>query len=160
MQHNPVKLTPEVEKRLLDALEAGNHVEVAVQYAGISRRTFYLWLKWGREGDNPRLREFYEAVQKARVGAEVRAVAHLVQAMETDWRAALAFLTHKFPRRWGNRRSSRTGNGFRRKSKSPSSFNLQPSSFRPKPTPSQIDRLQQALDEAFALDTNRKDMPE
>ena len=40
----PVKLTPEIQQRLCDALRAGNTREAAAQYAGIARSTLYEWL--------------------------------------------------------------------------------------------------------------------
>jgi len=40
----PSKLTDELERRLCDALRAGNHLEVAARYAGVSRSTLHRWL--------------------------------------------------------------------------------------------------------------------
>ena len=106
-ERNPYKLTDEVRDRLLKALRVGCRVEAAARYAGISRRTFYQWLKWGRERKTKKLRNFYTLVQQARGNAEVHATAILHQAMAKDWRAALAFLTRLVAaRRPGDRASS------------------------------------------------------
>ena len=37
----PSKLTDELEAKLCDALGAGNHLEVAARYAGVSRSTVH-----------------------------------------------------------------------------------------------------------------------
>jgi hypothetical protein len=46
----PTDLTPEVQKTICEAIEDGCYVETAVSLAGISRPTFYVWLKKGAGG--------------------------------------------------------------------------------------------------------------
>ena len=43
----PTKLTPAVAERILSAIRAGNFMEVAARYAGISPSTLYRWLERG-----------------------------------------------------------------------------------------------------------------
>ena len=86
----PTKLTPEIQRRLCDALRAGNTREAAASYAGIARSTFYNWLERGR---NPRrttkgrvfkadkgFLDFLDTVTRAENEAEVRCVAVLQKA--------------------------------------------------------------------------------
>jgi transposase len=86
----PSKLTDEVERRLCDALRAGNHLETAAHYAGISRATLHRWLAAGAEDDaDPRLKRFAEAVRKA--------------IADGEWRAAIAYLERRHAQRWRRR---------------------------------------------------------
>lgn len=91
----PSKLTDERAERILDALRAGNYLETAARYAGVSYDTLNEWRK--------RFPEFSEAVEKARADAEARNVAVLQQAARTKWQAAAWWLERSFPGRWGRR---------------------------------------------------------
>jgi transposase len=99
----PDKLTDELKARLLEAVRAGVPVEVAAEYAGISRSTYYRWLSLAEEDD--RFRAFRDEVRTAEAEAEVHATATLRKAMGDDWRAALAYLERRHPERWGRRRA-------------------------------------------------------
>ncbi|MEM1182106.1 MAG: hypothetical protein AAGM22_27405 [Acidobacteriota bacterium] len=99
----PSKLTPEVQDRIITAIRAGNYSRVAAEYAGISERTFYGWLRRGKKAKSGLYREFWCAVQRAEREAEVRAVAMIQKSMDGNWRAALAFLERKYPSRWGRK---------------------------------------------------------
>jgi transposase len=101
----PSKLTAELQRRLCDALRAGNHLEVAARYAGISRPTLHRWLSEAREdGADPSLIELRAAVSKAEADAEVHAVGVVRKAIaQGDWRAALAYLERRHPQRWRRR---------------------------------------------------------
>ena len=46
----PAKLTPEVQARIIEAVQAGNYMETAAQYANIGLSTFYRWMAEG-EGE-------------------------------------------------------------------------------------------------------------
>lgn len=99
----PTKLTPEVQEKILQALRAGNYAHVAAQYAGIHEATFYRWMQQGEQEPEGEYREFREAVMATTAAAEVRAVAHIQQAMPEDWKAAATFLERRYPDRWGRR---------------------------------------------------------
>ena len=99
----PTKLTPEVQDRIVSAIRAGNYSRVAAEYAGISERTFYGWLRRGQQAKTGVYRDFWCAVQRAEREAEVRAVAMIQKSMDSNWRAALAFLERKYPSRWGRK---------------------------------------------------------
>lgn len=113
----PTKLTPEVQHRIVQAIQAGNYMETAAAYAGINKSTLYLWLKRGaREKErlekNSRARmrkseapfvEFSNAIQKALAEAEMRDVMLIGKAAAEQWQAAAWRLERKFPQRWGRR---------------------------------------------------------
>jgi len=102
------KLTPELLDKLEKALAAGNYVETACSYVGISHSVFYHWLA---EAKKPKARkiylEFLDTIERARAVAEIRNV-QIVQAAaqgdgnnDPDWRAATWFLERAYPRKWG-----------------------------------------------------------
>jgi len=110
----PSKLTPETQQSIINALNSGNWIETAANYAGIATATLYNWLDRGRlererievdEEPNPnetQFLEFLEAVEKSRSNAQVRAVG-LIQkaAIDGTWQAAAWFLERSDPQRWG-----------------------------------------------------------
>lgn len=100
-----LKLTPQVEKLICDAIRAGNYQETAAAYAGISKNTFYEWLKKGRRDKTGRsvFAQFVVAVDKALADAEVRDVATIVSASAEQWQAAAWRLERKYPERWGRK---------------------------------------------------------
>jgi hypothetical protein len=112
----PIKLTPEVQQKIVEAIKMGNYIETAAAYAGISKNTLYDWMKRGaREKDRiagtnrkPKATEapfveFSDAVEKALAAAEIRDVMLIGKAAETQWQAAAWRLERKFPDRWGRK---------------------------------------------------------
>lgn len=101
----PLKLTPETQDRIVQAIQAGNYIEVAAQYAGISKGTLYRWLQ---QADDPTAddiyRDFRDAVESARATAEIRNVT-LIQKAANDgtWQAAAWYLERTSWQRWGRR---------------------------------------------------------
>jgi hypothetical protein len=81
----PTKFTPEVQKKIIDALGAGNYFEVACEYAGISVSLGMEWLQRGRgehptKPRTPQFAEFLEAVMRAQAEDEVHTIARLKKA--------------------------------------------------------------------------------
>lgn len=98
----PTKLTAEVLGTITRAIEAGCYATVAAEFAGISERTFYRWMAQGEAASTGPLRALYEGVNMAAVRAEMRAVAIIMKAAETDWRAAAWWLERRcFHEDWG-----------------------------------------------------------
>ncbi len=100
----PSKLTPEVTKRLTEAIRAGNYYEAACAYAGIHYSTFRKWMQKGETAKSGKFREFFEAVTRAEYEAEVRMVALWQKHMPEDYRAIRDFLERRYPDRWGRRK--------------------------------------------------------
>jgi hypothetical protein len=99
----PTKLTPEVVKKIVLAINAGNYAKVAAQMAGIGETTYYRWLELS-EKPNARkeYREFRESIERAEAEAEVIALTRVRQAADNgDWKAAGWFLERKHGDRWG-----------------------------------------------------------
>lgn len=97
------KLNEEVQKRIVEAISLGNYQEVAAQYAGIDKATFYRWMEKGRQDDpDPAYKEFYDAVENAKANAEVRAVVLINRAaQEGTWQAAAWWLERTRPKKYG-----------------------------------------------------------
>ncbi len=100
----PSKLTPEVQKRLVKAIKAGNYYEAACGFAGIHYSTFRKWMQKGEKAKSGKYREFFEAITHAEYQAEVRMVAQWQQHMPEDYRAIRDFLERRYPDRWGKRK--------------------------------------------------------
>jgi transposase len=112
----PYKLDEDKIARVVEALRAGNYMETAAAYAGISKSILYKWLADGREVRQKVAKggiasdleakqlELLDAVEKARAEAEVRNV-HLIQqaAQGGTWQAAAWFLERSHPGKWGRR---------------------------------------------------------
>ena len=105
----PSKLTPEITKRLVKAIEEGNYYEAAAAYAGINYATLRRWLKRGEAAKSGKYREFCEAIKKAEAIAEARVVALWQSEIPGNWKAAATFLERRYPDRWGRRHSEITG---------------------------------------------------
>lgn len=104
----PCKLTPEVQKRIVDALRGGNFRETAAKWAGVSPGVVSQWMS--RKGEP--YESFQRAVDDAEQGAEVRSVALIMKAAAEDPKHAQWWLERKFPERWGRKeRYTVTGPG-------------------------------------------------
>lgn len=113
-----LRLTPDVQDRIVQALRAGNYVDTAAQFAGISRPTLYRWLERGdRAAEKADLGEtlseqeemflnFRNEVDAARASATVRNVSLISQAAQNSWQAAAWWLERTNPNLWG--RQTRT----------------------------------------------------
>lgn len=98
----PTKLTPKLQERVVGFVRAGAYVETAAAAAGISKETLYSWLRRGAAGEAP-FAAFAEAVEEAQALAEMRDLALIGKAAETEWTAAAWRLERKFPDRYGRR---------------------------------------------------------
>lgn len=100
----PTKLTPKVQRVIVEMIRAGNYYEVACQLAGVSYGTFRRWMLEGEQPDGrPAYRKFREAVIEAECECEARLVLQWQQAVPHDWRAARGFLERRHPDRWGRK---------------------------------------------------------
>jgi transposase len=101
----PTKLTAETRAKIVSAVRAGNYIEVAAAYAGVSRATLYKWLQRGaRARPGTLYRQFVDALGAAQVEAEVRNVALVAKAAERgEWTAAAWWCERKLPGRWSLR---------------------------------------------------------
>jgi hypothetical protein len=110
----PTKLTPDIHRAIVTALEAGNYQDDSAAYAGVSTSALYNWMARGRAererveaGEKPRKAEaifveFVDAVESARAKAAVRHVANIAKAAnEGAWQASAWYLERSYPQKWG-----------------------------------------------------------
>ncbi len=119
MAGRPTKLTPEVTEAICKTLRAGNFLDTAIAYAGLSRATVRRWFRRGRAeldrlAKNPRARlrkdekpfvEFVEDVEQAMAHAETLHVTLITQAASKRWQAAAWLLERAHHERWGSKKS-------------------------------------------------------
>jgi hypothetical protein len=90
----PTKLTPEVQRRICDAIGVGATYEYAAAYGGVHYDTLNQWRK-----TKP---AFSEALESAEAGAVVALLAKIQQAAgEGTWQAACWILERRFPDAYG-----------------------------------------------------------
>lgn len=77
-------LTPEVHKTIVDNVREGAYDWVAAQAAGIDPRTFYNWMKWGRNG-RPSYVQFFQDVSQARAQARAEAEINVRKDNPFNW---------------------------------------------------------------------------
>lgn len=102
MAGRPTKLTPALQKRIIQHIEAGNTAENACLLSGITDSTYYLWLKKGEAGESP-YSDFSVAVKAARAVAEDRALQIIQSASLDSWQAAAWYLERTRSRQYGRR---------------------------------------------------------
>lgn len=100
-----LKLTAERSEKIIGYLRAGAYIETAAAAAGISKQTLYNWLRRAAAEDeeDPSFAKFAAAVEEAQALAEVRDIALIGKAAETQWQAAAWRLERKSPERWSRK---------------------------------------------------------
>ena len=90
------KLTPEIEQRIIQAIQAGGTYQIAAQFAGIGESTLYLWMKQGREGRNKDKIEFLENIKRAESRGAVANLSLIQRAAQAgDWKASAWILERR-----------------------------------------------------------------
>lgn len=102
----PTKLTPEIQQQIVALLRNGNYVETVCDYVGISKETFYDWLRRGEVGGqrNTIYVEFSDAAKKAISAAETVALSEIRQGVD-NWQSRAWFLERRHRERWGNKQA-------------------------------------------------------
>lgn len=91
----PTKYSPEVVKRITDALRGGNTRRAACAVAGIDQSTLANWIK--------EYSDFSKAIEKAEGEAEAKMVSVIKLASDTTWQAAAWWLERKHKAEWSSR---------------------------------------------------------
>lgn len=110
----PTKLTTELQKQICTLLSGGNFVETVCDLVGISKDTFYEWVKrgdrgWKQDVDGGYV-EFSDAVKKAIAMVEVSSINDLRKG-GNGWQAKAWWLERRHPDKWGNRGKSTVEHG-------------------------------------------------
>ena len=82
-----MKYTPELVNQLIHYIEAGNYIQTACDAVGISKETFYTWIK--------EKSDFSDAIKKAEAKAIARNLTIIQLAAPKNWQAAAWFLERR-----------------------------------------------------------------
>jgi transposase len=106
MAGRPTKLTPELQAEIAELLKKGNFVETVCDYLGLSKNTFYDWVRRGERGWQVDIDagyvEFSDAIKKAISEVEQSTVEDLREG-PLNWQAKAWWLERRHPDKWGNR---------------------------------------------------------
>jgi transposase-like protein len=69
----PLKLTPEVQQKIVAYIRQGAFPWVAAQAAGIGKSTYHRWMLEGAKAKRGLFHDFWAAVEQARAEARVTA---------------------------------------------------------------------------------------
>lgn len=91
------KLNAEVQRKILQAIQAGSTYEIAANFAGISRTTLFYWMRKGEEQKKGIYRTFFNEFKRAESMACVGSLAVInKEAREGNWQAAAWLLERRF----------------------------------------------------------------
>jgi transposase len=100
----PVKLTDDVQKRIISALRIGATHDHAARAAGVHADTFRRWMRAGERATRGQFYALCAAVKKAEAEAAVGWLATIERAAQTGiWQAAAWKLERRYPEQWGRR---------------------------------------------------------
>ena len=100
----PTALTPDVQHRILQALQLGNYRKDAAQYAGVDPTTLHRWVARGRREPDSEYGALREAVLEAESKAKIAAMGCITRsARDGDWRASAWYLERKYPHEFSER---------------------------------------------------------
>jgi len=90
------KLTPEIQNKIIQAIQTGATYELCAQFAGISPATFYNWMRQGRERKDKAKIEFLESIKRAESRGAIANLG-LIQkaATDGDWKASAWILERR-----------------------------------------------------------------
>jgi len=95
-------LTPELIEQCRIAILNHSSASVTCELTGISRDTFYRWLKEGEVSNGGLKRDFFDAVTRAR--GMSKAVLTQRIANDPSWQAAAWLLERLYPKEYGRRK--------------------------------------------------------
>jgi hypothetical protein len=97
----PSKLTPELTEDICKLLRSGAMIDAACLSSGITKETFFQWMKLGiSETDSPH-KQFSDSVKRALADAENSMVDGIRNAGQTQWQALAWLLERRFRNKWG-----------------------------------------------------------
>lgn len=112
MSGRPRLLTPERERRILEAIAQGATRGQAAQAAGVHRATFMRWMAAGEAQESGPERDFCDAVREADGAVAVAMCRVVTNAAETGtWQAAAWWLERRHPTEYGRHVAVRTETG-------------------------------------------------
>ena len=97
---------PGLRDQFLKAVSAGASIRSAALFAGVSERTYYMWMSRAQSdnerGRNTKYVRLLQDVQRARARAEVALAGTLQSLARNDGRLLLSMLARIYPEQWGS----------------------------------------------------------
>jgi hypothetical protein len=100
----PSKLTEETVNAFRQAILGTHTIQEAAILAGIDDSTAMRWMARGKRARAGEYREFYEAIERAKVQAKALFTARVTSEGRKDAKMALKILERRYPEEWGVRR--------------------------------------------------------
>lgn len=91
----PSKFSKPVRDRIIQAIGAGCTYDLAADYAGISRKTLWDWLKKGQDPKNKEYVTFRTDIKRAEAEGAISNLGTIKQASVKDWKAAAWLLERR-----------------------------------------------------------------
>ncbi len=110
-----MKLDKTIQDKLLEYIKAGNYVVTACEAVGIAEKTYYNWIKKGKEveekaengiqltEEEANYLQFLQAIKKAKAEAIVKNVLVIQIAARKNWQAAAWWLERTNYKDWGRK---------------------------------------------------------
>lgn len=102
----PTKLTPQIQRVILNAVRAAVPMNKAAALAGVDVSTIFGWKKLGKKQKSGIYFEFFTALKKAE-SEFIRKALNQIQTIartEKQWTALAWILERRFPEEFGNQR--------------------------------------------------------
>lgn len=98
----PTKLTPDMQKRICEAIRLGMTRERAAWFCGIHRITFLRWIARGDKATSGKYFEFCEALKKAETEGIAVNLKNIHNAAQSGaWQASAWILERRHPEEYG-----------------------------------------------------------
>ena len=94
----PLKINDEIIDRIYNALSVGSPVEIACNYAGISRDSYFRWIKAAQTEKGEKgalLRRFADAVKKGEAACVLKNLKEIAE--DKSWTAKAWVLERRYP---------------------------------------------------------------
>lgn len=99
----PTKLTPELQKQIIQYVKEGVSFHDACIALGIDESTFYKWKQRGLKSKSGIYFEFVKGIHKAEHEAKVWRILTVAKGEKEDPRLALEMLARKYPKEFGRK---------------------------------------------------------
>ncbi len=98
------KLTPEIQKEIGNNIKLGMPLKFAAEAAGISEKTFYLWMNQGEKDEKGKFHDFFIHCNNCKsVGVKLHLSLITKAANEGSWQASAWILERRHPEEFGRK---------------------------------------------------------
>lgn len=95
------KLTPELQKKLIECIESGLVYDIACDAVGIDSSTFYRWLREGKANLCEEKNQFYWAIKKAKANCAKNLLDIIKKHGIKEWTASAWLLERRYRKYYG-----------------------------------------------------------